>query len=779
MTPRRGSFAAAAVAFVLGLSLGNTPAPMPGGATIDYPKEGSVFPPDFAPPTYLWHDGGKRADRWSVEWVFANGNASLRTSVDAAEPPAGEIDKRCISVTNELYTPTPYQASALAWRPPRDVWAAVVERAAGGSVAATFTGWNAGDAPRPLVSGRVRFEVSEDPVGAPIFYRDVPLMPSASKDGVIKPLDQSAQPLIRWRLKDVSRDDSRVVMHDIPTCANCHSFPADGKTIAMDVDGPDGDKGAYAIAPIGAKIVIDDDRIMTWNAFGGKPKGHMTLGFLSRISPDGRKVVSTVNERLYVRNFPDFKILQTFYPTRGILAWYDVASKTIRALPGADDTRFVHCNPVWSPDGKEIVFMRAPAIDPYDPTRPVALMSGDPNETQIRYDLYRIPFGDGRGGAPEPIPGASANGMSNSFPKISPDGTWLVWTKARNGMLLRPDGRLWIMALPRGTPREMTCNTSLMNSWHSFSPNGKWLVFSSKVNTPYTQLFLTHIDADGSDSPAILIERTQAANRAANIPEFVDTPYDGFGEIVVPAVAHRARFYRANDLAQAGKKDEAIAELNEALAGESKEWRTYDWKYHDKLSRLLLEQGRTDEAVEHMRKSLELNPSNAAMHANLGYVLYERGDLGEARKELDAALRLAPKDERSWLNRGSIRLSQSDAAGAKADFTRAAELTPADARAWSGEGMACWALGDLPCARASFDRALTLDASDVGAWYFRAKVRRATGDLAGALQDLDRAAALVPRGSPPALEIEALRRDVREALAAKGGAKEAGEERGQ
>jgi Flp pilus assembly protein TadD len=31
-----------------------------------------------------------------------------------------------------------------------------------------------------------------------------------------------------------------------------------------------------------------------------------------------------------------------------------------------------------------------------------------------------------------------------------------------------------------------------------------------------------------------------------------------------------------------------------------------------------MEQGRTDEAIEHIRKSLELNPRNAAMHANLG-----------------------------------------------------------------------------------------------------------------------------------------------------------------
>jgi Flp pilus assembly protein TadD len=317
------------------------------------------------------------------------------------------------------------------------------------------------------------------------------------------------------------------------------------------------------------------------------------------------------------------------------------------------------------------------------------------------------------------------------------------------------------MSLPRGTPRLMHCNLALMNSWHSFSPNGRWLVFSSKTNTPYTQLFLTHIDAAGQDSPAILIERTQAANRAANIPEFVNSPYDAFGEIVVPAVEHREHFNRANDLAEAGKKDEAIGELNKALEGEPKDWRTYDWKYHDKISRLLLEQGRTDEAVDHMRKSIELNPQNPAMHANLGYVLYERGNLDEARKELDTALRLAPGDARSWVNRGSIRLSQGDAAGAVSDLARATQLAPGNARAWSGKGMACLSLKDLPCARTALDRAIEIDARDLNAWFFRARVRRLSGDEQGAAHDLNRAAELAPPGSPQARDVEATRREWR------------------
>ena len=78
-------------------------------------------------------------------------------------------------------------------------------------------------------------------------------------------------------------------------------------------------------------------------------------------------------------------------------------------------------------------------------SRQLAQYANDPKETQIQYDLYRIPFNAGKGGKPEPIVGASQNGMSNSFPKVPPDGRWIVFVQSRNGMLMRPDGQLFIV----------------------------------------------------------------------------------------------------------------------------------------------------------------------------------------------------------------------------------------------------------------------------------------------------------------------------------------------
>jgi Tol biopolymer transport system component len=229
----------------------------------------------------------------------------------------------------------------------------------------------------------------------------------------------------------------------------------------------------------------------------------------------------------------DYHFLQVFYPTRGILEWYSRATGQRQPLPGADDPEFVQTDGVWSPDGKYIVFARAGAKDPRVKGQRAALHADDPNETQIQYDLYRIPFNSGKGGSPEPIVGASKNGMSNNFPKVSPDGRWIVFVQCKNGQLMRPDSQLYIVPFEGGVARRMRANTQLMNSWHSFSPNGRWLVFSSKARSAYTQMYLTHIDPDGNDSPPILIDNTTAANRAVNLPEFVNTSADGIEDIRV------------------------------------------------------------------------------------------------------------------------------------------------------------------------------------------------------------------------------------------------------
>jgi len=696
--------------------------PPPAAITIDYPLSGSLFPPDFSAPTFLWRDASAEAIAWRVEIGFSGGRPPLRLDV-AGEPfRFGPIDPRAVAPTNQPPQLTPELAATKTWKPDPATWETIKKFSVRRPARVTITGYADPQRRRPVSRGALTIRTSTDPVGAPIFYRDVPLMPSETEKGVIKPLARAGIPLIAWRLRNVSEPESRLLMTGLHTCANCHSFSLDGKTLGMDLDGPRNDKGMYAIAAVAPHMAIRNEDVVAWTSFLGKPKGDLRVGFMSQVSPDGRYVVTMISgwdnsagehaaaprrrprrqliSNFYVANFKNYGFLQVFYPTRGILAVYDRTTGRLQPLPGADDPRYVHTNAVWSPDGSYLVFARAEAREPYPEGRPIAEYAGDPNETPIQYDLYRIPFNHGRGGRPEPIPGASGNGMSNSFPKVSPDGKWIVFVKCRNGQLMRPDSELWIVPARGGTARRLRANTARMNSWHSFSPNGRWLVFSSKARSPYTQMYLTHLDEAGNDSPPILIENATAANRAVNLPEFVNIPPDGLLKIDVPAV----EFYRVFDLAweaaEKGRYEEAIAGWRRAL-----ELSPNDARVHMNLGVSLTRAGQPREGLAHYRKAVELDPEYPEAHMNLGVALAGAGALDEAIAHYETALQLDPEYLEVYSNLGAALAAAGRLEQAIASYRKALQLDPNRAEVLSNLGVALARAGRLEEAIAHFERA--------------------------------------------------------------------------
>jgi Flp pilus assembly protein TadD len=654
------------------------PPSKPGVITIDYPAEGSIFPPEFSAPTWLWRDADGRASSWTIDVVFSDGSPPVRAESAGESMRIGESDPRCVAPTNQPPALTPEQAAAHTWTPDDATWAAIKRHSVDRPATVVITGHRRGEAKTIVSRGQASLSTSSDPVGAPIFYRDVPLMPSENEKGVIKPLAPQAVPLIAWRLRNVAERASRVLMGGLHTCANCHSFSTDGKTLGMDMDGPQNDKGLYAIVDVRPQMAIRNEDLVAWSTFRGKLGSKLRVGFMSQISPDSRYVITTVNDpgidqtdqqrrkepidlvrNYYVANFKDHRFLQVFYPTRGVLAWYSRGKAHLEYLPGADDTRYVHANAVWSPDGKYLVFARAEAKDAYPAGVQPAQYANDARETQIKFDLYRIPFNDGKGGKAEPIAGAANNGMSNSFPKLSPDGRWLVFVQSRNGLLMRPDGQLYIVPANGGTARRMTCNTPLMNSWHSFSPNGRWLVFSSKSRSAYTQMFLTHIDQSGNDSPAILIENSTAANRAVNIPEFVNIPPDGMVAIATPAADYARHMDLAIDLMKQRQYAAAVPEWTKVL-----ELMPTEARAQNGIGVALAESGKLDEAMVHYRRALALNPQYAEACNNLGDVLARKGAVKEALVQFAKAVELDPGYTVAHANLGMLlaRSGQTDKA---------------------------------------------------------------------------------------------------------------------
>jgi tetratricopeptide (TPR) repeat protein len=634
----------------------------------------------------------------------------------------GRLDPDCVADTNQ----PPPQLAAHSWTPDPATWQAITRHSVERAATVAITGFRAGQA---VSRGKVAIRTSRDAVGAPIFYRDVPLMPSELEKGVIKPLAAEAIPLVAWRIRNVGEARSRVVMDNLPVCANCHSFSGDGKTMGMDLDGLQGNRGMYILAPVAPQMAVHKQDVIQWSSPEGRLKGSVRIGFMSQVSPDGQYVVTTVNpagmpaasaeppSNYYVANFKDYRFLQVFYPTRGILSWYSRQTGVLRPLAGADDPRFVQMGAVWSPDGRYLVFARAQATDPNPPGVPLAKFANDPGELQIAYDLYRVPFRNGEGGTPEPIAGASRNGMSNTFPKVSPDGRWIVFVQCRNGELMRPDSQLYIVPAEGGPARRMRSNTPRMNSWHSFSPNGRWLVFSSKARSPYTQMYLTHIDAEGNDSPAILVDNATAANRAVNIPEFVNVPPDGLQQIGGPAIDYYKLFNSAAYLQKTGRYQESAAK----------------W-----------------------RKVLELSPDDEGAHRNLGTVLLMTGHAGESaahfqkasEMKLRAAVEAGPASARGFNDLGVLLVETGRVEEAVAQFEKAAALQPAFAAARANLGGALAKLGRLDAALVQLRRALELDPRYAPAHYDLGLVLSQRGDAQGAIREWRSALDLDPKYAP-------------------------------
>ncbi len=680
-----------------------------GTIQVAYPLEGSIFPPEIDAPTVVWKDG-TASDRWEIELRFAEGGA-MRFASEGLAPTVDAVDERCVSANNRPPEVPAQFVGGHSWRPDEKTWARVKARSVAGPAEMVIRGYRGAEPKEVLSEGRVGFRTSRDPVGAPIFYRDVPLMPSATEKGVIKPLAQVAIPLINWRLKTLGEAGSRVVMKDLHTCANCHSFSADGKTMGLDMDGPQNDKGLYAVLPVKPRMEVTSREMTNWNPTERRQFGQNRVGFMSQVSPDGRYVLTMLTSRergtennYYVTNFTDYRFLQVFYPTRGVLWVLDRQTGERKPLPGADDAAMVQTNGVWSPDGKWIVFARAKARDPYPAGGVMAKYANDPNEVPIQYDLYRVPFNGGRGGTAEPIRGASGNGMSNSFPKVSPDGRWIVFVEAHNGEVMRPDGQLYIVPFEGGEARRLGANMSPMNSWHSWSPNGRWLVFSSKARGPYTRMYLTHMDEQGNSSPAIFVEGVAAGNRAVNLPEFVNIKAGGMEEIRTPAIAMYREFDVAAELAEKGDYERAREEW-ERLAREN----PGEARIHNNYGVSLMHLGRAEEAVGEFAGALKLNPEYGLVHGNLASALEKAGRGKEALAEYALAVETTP-DAAELHNRYGMALGAAgEGALALAEFARAVTLKEDFAEAHNNLGLTLAEAGERSRAEEEFRTALRLD----------------------------------------------------------------------
>lgn len=204
---------------------------------------------------------------------------------------------------------------------------------------------------------------------------------------------------------------------------------------------------------------------------------------------------------------------QVFYETlvdkievadiRSDLLLYSLADD--RVIPVETSSGHLESFPAWSPDGRTLFTSRA-RLSPaeLEARRPENFKEGGHAAyltlTNLHYDLVVRTFDPDtrKFTPPKTLVDGIESRLSVTFPRVSPDGRWLVVTVGPCGVfhIWHKAADLWLLDLQTGAARRLDeINGPDSDSYHCFSRSGRWMVFSSRRDDgAYTRPYLTAFD---------------------------------------------------------------------------------------------------------------------------------------------------------------------------------------------------------------------------------------------------------------------------------------------
>lgn len=393
-------------------------------------------------------------------------------------------------------------------RMPLKSWRKLMAEASGSAVSVEVSVWNE-EYPDGVRYSPFEFNVASDPVDGWLAYR------------LIEPGYEGWRQLGIYQRDLTSFEESAIVTnrHAPTSCVNCHNFPSYSPESMM--FHARGAKGGTILYDAGVLNKID------FRTIGAKknttyPAWH----------PSGKFIAFSSNTTHQIF-FAEGKKPVEVFDTASDLVLYDV--KTGEALT---DPRFLtedvlETFPAWSHDGKYLYFAAHKAEG-----LPVVFTP------DMQYSLMRVSFDEQTrtfGQTVETLYDAPAMGGSVSYPRLSPDGKYLLYTRSDYGTfpIWHREADLCMLELATMDHVDVSIwnDESEADSYHSWSSDGRWAVFGSRrLDGRYTRLFIAYMDREGRPHKPFLLPQEDPNHnvwrmRSYNVPEFIS------GKVTLPKEA--------------------------------------------------------------------------------------------------------------------------------------------------------------------------------------------------------------------------------------------------
>lgn len=290
-------------------------------------------------------------------------------------------------------------------------------------------------------------------------------------------------------------------------CMNCHIHGQQGRTTLFHLRGKGGGTMLFRNGEL-RKVALRNDSMSGGAVYG-------------EIDTSGRYGVFSTNVIIPALHSLGSRRLEV-YDTESDLCIADFDKRRMILSPLVSGDSNLETFPCFAPDGRSVYFCSAPAKP-----LPDSLAS-------LRYSILRIGF-DGEQWASEvdTIWSASREGGSASFPKVSPDGRFLLFARSANGTfpIWHRETDLKMIDLADGREVDVSpLNSPVSETYHTWSSSGRWVVFASKrADGQYGRVFVAHVDESGTvGRPFVIPQRDPESDllllKSYNIPDVSPRP---------------------------------------------------------------------------------------------------------------------------------------------------------------------------------------------------------------------------------------------------------------